>query len=148
MSLRSWLDSHWLVEHTTSAREVADLLEVVDRDLADASIDGLSADWRMGIAYNAALQLATLALAAAGYRPGRDRAHERAIQSLRYTIALDQPTIDTLDGVRRKRNISHYERAGTTSHGEAAEVHEIASHLRTAIRSWLEREHPELLHDR
>jgi hypothetical protein len=30
----------------------------------------LSPDWRLGIAYNAALQLATLALAAVGYHYG------------------------------------------------------------------------------
>jgi len=41
---------------------------VVERDLADSAAEGLSADWRMSIAYNAALQAATAALAAPGYR--------------------------------------------------------------------------------
>jgi hypothetical protein len=145
MSLRQWLDNRWLVEHTTSAAEIADLLDVVDRDLEDAGIERLSPDWRMGIAYNAALQLATIALAASGYRPGRDRAHERTIQSLKHTVLLDQATVDTLDGVRRKRNISNYERAGSASSSEAAEVYEIAAELRTAVIKWLEKNHPSLL---
>lgn len=38
------------------------------------------------MAYNAARQLATLALAAEGFRTDRLRAHERTIQSLRYTV--------------------------------------------------------------
>jgi len=41
-----------------------DLLGVVERDLADGATEGLSADGRMNIAYNAALQAATAALAA------------------------------------------------------------------------------------
>jgi hypothetical protein len=78
MSLPDWLANRWLVQHESSREEVEDLLAVVDRDLTDAAIEGLSPDWRLGIVYNAALQLATLALAVEGYRPGRERAHERA----------------------------------------------------------------------
>lgn len=145
MSLRDWLANRWLVEHTTSPAEVADLLDVVRRDLADAAIEGLSPDWRMGIAYNAALQLATVALAASGYRTVRERSHERTILSLRYTVALDQASIDTLDSARRKRNASNYERAGTASPSEAAEIHELAVTLRETVMDWLEEHHPQLL---
>lgn len=145
MSLQSWQANRWLVEHETSREEIADLLAVVARDLADAAIERLSPDWRLGIAYNAALQLATLALAASGYRPGRERAHERAILSLRYTIGLDQDAVDLLDAVRRKRNISNYERAGATSASEAEEVYQLALKLDAAIREWLQGEHPDLL---
>jgi hypothetical protein len=145
MSLKTWLDNRWIIEHVTSASEIAELFEVVDRDLDNAAIERLSPDWQMNIAYNAALQLATIALAAAGYRPGRERAHERTIQSLRHTIALDQATLDTLDSVRRKRNISNYERAGTTSSSEAAEVYEIAVNLRAAVLAWLRKHHPSLI---
>lgn len=64
MSLRDWLANRWLVEHEPSRDETADLFAVVDRDLKDAAVPRLSADWRLGISYNAPLQLATLALAA------------------------------------------------------------------------------------
>jgi hypothetical protein len=37
MTLQSWLANRWLVEHETSAEEIADLLSVVDRDLIDSS---------------------------------------------------------------------------------------------------------------
>lgn len=116
--LSEWLANRWLQPHETSALEISDLLDVVDRDLADASVVGLSADWRLSIAHNAILQLATCALAAEGYRPDRQRAHERAILSLQWTIGLEQETVAVLDAVRRKRNISNYERAGRATRTE------------------------------
>lgn len=145
MTLEGWRDNGWLVEHETSKQEIANLLAVVDRDLHDAAIEALSGDWRLGIAYNAALQLATIALAASGFRPGRDRAHERTIQSLRHSVMLDQDLVDTLDGVRRKRNQVNYDRAGAASSGEAAEMHELAVELRGIVVAWLEQHHPKLL---
>ena len=65
MSLSDWLKAHWLTEHKTSRQEIADLLAVVDRDLKASTVKGLDDDWRLAIAYNAALQCATAALAAA-----------------------------------------------------------------------------------
>jgi hypothetical protein len=146
--LSEWLANRWLQPHETSPLEISDLLDVVDRDLADASVVGLSADWRLSIAHNAILQLATCALAAEGYRPDRQRAHERAILSLQWTIGLEQETVTVLDAVRRKRNISNYERAGRATGTEAAEVLGIARELRTRVRSWLRAKHPHLFRGR
>ncbi len=56
MSLQDWLRSGWIVEHPADRQEIADLLGVADRDLRDALTPGLSADWRLNIAYNAAVQ--------------------------------------------------------------------------------------------
>lgn len=147
MSLAKWLDSRFLVEHQSSREEIADFLAVVQRDIRDASVREVSADRRLGIAYSAVRQLATLALAAEGYRPERQRAHERAIQSLRFTVGLDQELVDTLDAVRRKRHLSDYERAGTTTDSEADEVFELAVLLREQVLSWMSREHSDLLQD-
>jgi len=52
--------------------------------------------------------------------------------------------VDTLDGVRRKRNLGNYERAGTASAGEAQEVYAIATKLREHVLAWLRRQHPDL----
>jgi hypothetical protein len=87
MSLSDWERNGWLIKHQTSVNEIRDLLQVVERDLADSDAEGLSADWRMHIAYNAALQAATIALAAEGYRAARESHHFRVIQSLRETMA-------------------------------------------------------------
>jgi len=139
--LSDWLASRWLVAHQASVEEITDLFAVVDRDLVDAAVPRLSPDWRLGISYNAALQLATLALAAAGYRPDRERAHERAILSLRETVGVSSATVDLLDAVRRKRNQSNYERAGTTSAAEAAELHNAVAELRREVVRWLKKNH-------
>ena len=145
MSLTTWLENQWLTEHTSSPQEVADLLAVVDRDLADAEVEGLSADRRLEIAYNAALQLSILALAASGYRAARDKAHMYPLRSLEYTIGVEPAVVDTLDAVRRKRHQANYERAGTASRSEAEEVRELASDLRERVLAWLRVEHPELI---
>ncbi len=115
MSLQNWLSAGWVTKHETSPHEIADLLGVADRDLSDCQSSDLSPDWRMNIAYNAALQLATAALAAAGYRAARDSHHYRVIQSLTHTIGADTRLITEFDQFRKKRNIGGYERAGFIS---------------------------------
>jgi hypothetical protein len=46
----------------------SDARALIARDLADASLAGLSADRRFATAYNAALQAANMAIACAGYK--------------------------------------------------------------------------------
>lgn len=141
MSLNDWLVNRWIVAHTPTMEEISDLFAVVDRDLQDAALPRLTPDWQLGITYNAALQLATMALAAAGYRPSRERAHERAILSLRFTVGTAGDTVDLLDAVRRRRNQINYERAGTTSAAEAAELHQVVTALREQVVRWLRKHH-------
>jgi len=144
VSLADWLANRWIVAHEPTVEEIAGLWAVVDRDLGDAAVRGLSADWRLSIAYNAAPQLAMLALVAEGYRPGRERAHERAILSLRDTAGIAAKTVDLLDAVRRKRNQNNYEHAGTTSAAEAKELQEVVTTLRGDVLRWLKKTHPAL----
>ncbi len=145
MTLSDWLASRWIVVHEASPAEIADLFALVDRDLNDAAVPRLSADWRLGITYNAALQLAILALAAAGFRPARERAHERAILSLRETAGTAEAIVNLLDSVRRKRNQNNYERAGTTSTAEAKELYEIVTVLRGQVVKWMKKNHKALI---
>jgi hypothetical protein len=145
MSLTDWLKNGWLVDHETRHQEIADLLGVVRRDLENSRVAGLSPDWQLAIAYNAALQVATAALAAAGYRCSREAHHYRIIQSLEMTIGLDRKRVAELEAFRKKRNISDYERAGGTSQQEAAEMIALAEELEQRLRGWLESNHPDLL---
>jgi hypothetical protein len=145
MSLGDWLRNSWLVEHKTSREEIAGLLAIVERDLANAKVAGLSDDWRLSIAYNAALQAATAALAAAEYRAVREQHHYRTIQSLALTIGWPAPKVDRFDRFRKKRNIIGYESAGVVSEREAQEMHELATGLRNDVLAWLEKQHPKLL---
>jgi hypothetical protein len=104
----------------------------------------LPADWRCAIAYNAALQAATAALAAAGYRATRDNHHYRVIQSLEFTIAPGRKFTDILDGFRKKRNVSSYDVAGAVSDKEADEMFRLATTLRSDVEKWIRATHPKL----
>lgn len=145
MSLSDWLARGWLERHRPDSRETRELLAIADRDITDAQVEGLSCDSRLSIAYNAALQLATAALAASGFRPGREAHHYRAVQSLGFTVGVSPDLVDQLDGFRRKRNISDYERAGSVSEHDAREMLELARTLRETVEVWLRASHPELM---
>lgn len=149
-TLETWASSGSLQRHETSAEEIADLVAVVDRDLADCRTPGLSSDWRLAIAYNAALQAARAALAAAGYRVSSSEKghHYRLVESLRHTAELSADDVDLLQKMKKKRNVSDYELAGTVSDREAEEMAELALRVRDAVILWIETEHPELVPDR
>ena len=49
MSLKQWLANGWLKPHWTDAAELANLLAIVDRDMADSTSPSLSDDWKFGI---------------------------------------------------------------------------------------------------
>lgn len=118
---------------------------MADRDLADVQVPALSTDWRFNIAYNAALQVATAALAAAGYRAAREAHHYRVIQSLAHTVKVDTKLIDRLDKSRKKRNVGGYERAGVVSEGEVREMVALARQLRESVEEWIRKVNSALL---
>jgi hypothetical protein len=143
--LQSWLRNRWLVQHKPTSQEISNLFAICDRDLAACNTKTLPADWRFAIAYNAALQAATAALAAAGYRASRESHHHRVIQSLEFTLAPERKMIDTFDTFRKKRNISSYDVAGSVSDKEAREMYELAAALRARVERWMRKNHPTLL---
>ena len=145
MSLADWQRNKWLVAHKASPEEIAALLAIVQRDLANAKVAGLADDWKFNIAYNAALQAATAALAAAGFRAAREQHHFRTIQTLALTIGWPAVKVDRFDRFRKKRNIVGYETAGVVSGREAQEMHELAISLRDDVLRWLKKQHSKLL---
>jgi uncharacterized protein (UPF0332 family) len=145
MSLEDWQHSGWLSAHEPSRQEISDLLAIADRDLKDCRSPGLSADWRFNIAYNALLQAATAALAAAGYRASRDSHHYRILQSLRWTVGAPTETVSYLDALRKKRNLTGYERVGAVSDKEVEGIIETAGAMRQQVEEWIKATHPTLL---
>ena len=145
MSLSDWSSNGWLVAHKTSPQEIKDLLGVADRDLRDCAAKGLSDDWRLAIAYNSALQCATAALAASGYRASREAHHYRIIQSLCFSLGVDDKLVGQLDAFRKKRNIADYDRAGLISAAEANEMAALALSLRKRLEDWLRDNRPDFL---
>ena len=144
MSLQDWERKGWVEKHKSSPQEIEELFQIADRDLKDCQARDLSDDWQFNIAYNAALQSAKAALAAAGYRTAREAQHFRIIQSLAFTLGLEKSLIDKLDKFRKKRNISDYERAGQVSEGEVEEAIFLAHQLRKQVEAWIRSNYPYL----
>jgi len=145
MSLSQWANNGWLRPHQTSAKEVQDLLAIVQRDLADAEGD-ISADWRFGIAYNAALKLCTIVLYASGYRPEKTLQHYRTLQALPLILGPGRKAdAEFLDACRIKRNTVEYDYAGGATKKDAQELIEFTRELREAVMAWLQQNRVELL---
>ena len=145
MSLQNWLNNGWLHPHQTSPQELADLLAVADRDFANAQIDGLSDDWKFGIAYNAVLKLCTMLLFDAGYRPVSNLAHYRAVLSIEFTLGpAFLPAAKYLDSCRRKRNTVEYEMVGCVSTTEVDELLSFTQKLRAEVLARLRPKYPDL----
>ncbi len=108
---------------------------------------GLSSDWQLTIAYNAALQTAKAALAAAGYRVSATEKghHYRIVESLRYTVEAPAADVDLLQRMKKKRHVSDYEVAGAVSEREGEEMHELAVRIRNLVWQWLRAHHAQLL---
>jgi len=144
--LQNWLHEGRLQRHNTSAQEVADLLKVVERDLADAAIKEISADRRFATAYNAALQLATVVLYASGYRTGKSGHHWVTLKVLPEVMGLEaQGRADYFNSCRSTRHVTDYDRAGVVSDATADEILGEAKAFKNEVISWLKTNHPDLL---
>jgi len=146
-TLDAWASSGSLQRHASSPEEIADLLSVVERDIATAQTPGLADDWKLAIAYNAALQAAKAALAAAGFRvsPSEKGHHYRLVESLRHTVEAPGQDVDLLQRMKKKRHVSDYEVAGAVSEREVVEMQELAARIRDLVVGWLREQHPDLL---
>lgn len=120
-----------------SPQEIADLLGVVDHALENATVKGLTPDARIGLAYPGALAIGATGLAASGYRAGRDRHHERVLDSLLHTLGTDPVLVGKLHRFRRMRNEMTYERVGTVSESEAKGFLALVAELRRDVVMWL-----------
>ena len=104
MPLEQWLKNGWLKARRSARSEIADLLSIVERDVADAQACGLSLDWKFGIAYNAVLN------------------HYRTLQSMGEIFPERKTDIHYLDACRAKRNAAEYDCAGVVTSADADEL--------------------------
>lgn len=146
MSLQKWYEAGLLHRHTPSDEEIGRLLAKADSDLEQSELKGVSLDWRFIMAYTATLAYANAALAAAGYRTVQDRSpHENAIDSLRFTVQLNERLLRRLHSFRIKRHAAHYELAGSISRSMSDEMLEYARNVRGQVLEWLKSRHSNLL---
>ena len=146
MTLKEFLNQGRLAHHKTSSGEISDLLNIVERDLKDAQVKGISSDRRFTIAYNAVLQLATLILYCKEYKPKGVGHHFVTLQSIKEILGKEyHPLIEYFDSCRVKRSISEYDRAREISESEVEELIEEASKFKEMVKEWVKKNFPTLL---
>jgi hypothetical protein len=130
---KQWIDKGDLQKVHVNRRSLADLSNLVDRDLNDAQVASLSADRRFAIAYNAALNLANYVIRKNGYRVAAKVGHHR-VTFLIAGEALGRTAkkhLDYFDVCRRKRNKVDYDLAGGATDKDVAELIEQVMEFKT-----------------
>lgn len=147
MTLQQWVSNGWLNSIDASSQEIENALRIAKRELADASLEGISPDGQFEHAYNAVRSLCQAALLAEGFRvPKGQRQHERVIESLKFTLGENwTDTADYYDRCRRMRHQSMYDSDGIARPEDANELVESAQELQTAVLSWLTENHSNLM---
>jgi hypothetical protein len=113
--------------------------------LNDAAINELSIDNRFAIAYQAALLVAKMAVACAGYRVKGHGAHQTTFQALKLALGTSiDKTANYLDRCRRKRNDLAYDSEGVVSAADANRLRKEAKSLLSAVETWIATHHPKL----
>src|SRR6266478_526584 len=134
MTLQNWLQIGQLINHQATVAEVRNLLGVVDRELSDAAVTGVSDDGRFTHAYDAALLLCKLALHVSGFEvqkraPGH---HALWINSLELTLGgTHKETLIHISKSSKLRHISLYDHAGVVQKEDADDLLDAARQLRT-----------------
>jgi hypothetical protein len=144
MGLETWPN---LVQRPATIAEIQQLQAVVDRDLGDAE-KGVSPDTQFTLAYNAALQLCTIALRAEGYEVVRRTPGHHALVINTLPLTLGEQHRETqvfLSFCSTKRHQAFYDQVGVATEKDAEELRRTAGQLREDVLAWLRRSHPELV---
>jgi hypothetical protein len=147
MSWKKLLAENKIHTHSTSKNELDALRALITRDLADASVKGLSDDRRFATAYNAALQAAKMAIASAGYRLAATPGHHRlTFEAARLALGpAGARSLGFFDGCRRKRNVIDYDRTLVVTRTEAEEIVAEAQAFLELVEKWITAHHPKLV---
>jgi hypothetical protein len=146
MTLANLLAIQRLQAFSASPQGVQRLLAAAERNLADAQLEGLSAENRFDVAYKCILQCAMLGLWARGYRtptsqPGH---HQTTIQCLPLTLGISNARVIVLDALRKQRNQNDYE-GDPVRPAVVVECIAQAQALLLQTHEWLRSDFPELL---
>ena len=146
MTWTSLLANKEAQKHKTSKKELDNMPALIARDLADASLAGLSADRRFATAYNAALQAANMAIACAGYRIVSKVGHHRvSLESAKLVLGkAAHKYTDYFETCRRKRNTIDYTFSNVATDTEAKEIVVQAKQFYIEVEEWITKNHPAL----
>ena len=147
MSLKKLQTEGRLKAHRTSKAEIDALREGVEVKLSDARSTAISDDTRFTTAYGAALLLAKMALACAGYRLDAKSGghHVTAFAALPYCVgAAGKGLARYFEVSRRKRHEIDYDRAHVASRADADEIVKQSEELQKLVEDWIAKHHATL----
>lgn len=132
--------------HKTSAIELAQLREVVARDLKDAEISELSIDRRFACLYSAALRIAHMVTACSGYKISASTGHHKtSFEVLKLSLGKSvHPYAIYFDVCRRKRNIVEYDSSCVATEDEVTELREKVLEFQNIVEKWIIDNYPKL----
>lgn len=147
MSLELWKSNNWLRETKPTRTEIAKLFAVVDREIKDASIHELSIDGRFMHAYDAALNLCTIALRASGYEVTKGHGHhKRTIEALPHCMGKEFSVLaDRIEIASRQRGQAMYDRTDVVQEEDASDLLQAAVQLRESVIEWIKRTNPSIV---
>lgn len=124
MNLTEWIKAGDLQKVEVTESTLKDILRLIERDLKDAQLEGLSEDRRFATAYGAALNLASYVIRTQGYRVTGKIGHHKITFDVAAAILgkKSQDLIDFFDLCRRKRNKLDYDAADIVSETEVIEL--------------------------
>jgi uncharacterized protein (UPF0332 family) len=136
------LQAQRVKRHRTSQQEIDDLRDLVERDLQDAAVTAISPDRRFATAYNAALQVAKMVIACAGYRVVGPGHHFTTFEALEIAMGSSVSSLVAyFDMCRRKRNQVDYDCAHAATETEAEELTTKAEEFRDLAEEWIRKHH-------
>ena len=140
MRLKQLLADGRLRPHRPSRREMQERLSVVDRNLRDAKVDGISDDLKHQTAYGAAFVLATMVLSASGHRTVGEGHHWVTFEVLPDLLGETlRELAEYFDQARSQRNRSQYDSVGDISGADAGELLIEARKFRSIVLAWLKK---------
>ena len=126
-----------VVRHVTDAAELQSLQQLAARGLQDAAVAGVSADGRFVLAYGAALALARMVVARAGWRIRGPGAHATAFEALAAAMGSSaKADADYLESCRLRRNMLVYDAEGLVSEDDAQEILHRVRSLQSRVVAW------------
>ena len=130
------------MNRTERAKKSSTSSGAVTRNIGDARLPGLSADNKFGLAYEAAILLAKMAIGCAGYRVKGSGAHYTTFAALELAIGPTAARAGSyFDRCRRKRNELSYDRAGIVTETEAEELLREVRRFQRMVGAWIRRHH-------
>lgn len=148
MTLNQWLAEGKLKAHHARKEEIAGLFELVARDIKNASVEDLTSDWRFSIAYNAALNLATIPLILSGHRTvaAKGGHHYITITALTETMGAEQKKrVQFLNACRNKRHMTTYDSVCVVQESDVTELLDQIKTFQEDLVAWMQQVHPNFL---